>query len=165
MTMKNRDIHQISDFVISYFEEMGGGITPMKLQKLLYYIQSWHLVHFNHPLFEDEPEAWVNGPVYVKVYNQYKNIMRHDSIYSRKKLDMSKIIEDLHLNKEQLHIINETLRIYGAKNEFELVTKTHNEEPWLEARKGLGPFVSSNRTISHRTMKKYYKAKLDKSKA
>lgn len=62
------NVKDFADYLVKRYQVEGECITPAKLQKLLYYIQAWHLVHTNgHPLFVDEPEAWVNGPVYSAV--------------------------------------------------------------------------------------------------
>lgn len=158
--MKYVNIIKLSDFVISYFDEMGGFITPMKLQKLLYYIQAWHLANFNHSLFVDEPEAWVNGPVYKHVYDKYKHITRHDYIFTKDRPSMSEALTKLDLSEKQQSLVFEVLQVYGKYDEFKLVNKTHSEDPWIEARKGLKPFESSRNDISHFSIKKYYKKKL-----
>ncbi|WP_307850044.1 MULTISPECIES: type II toxin-antitoxin system antitoxin SocA domain-containing protein [unclassified Saccharopolyspora] len=38
-------------------------MTAMKLQKLVYYSQAWHLVWDERPLFDEPVQAWANGPV------------------------------------------------------------------------------------------------------
>ena len=50
-------------------------VSPLKLQKLLYYAQAWSMVFFGRQrqLFADVPQAWVNGPVYPTIYNMWKN--------------------------------------------------------------------------------------------
>lgn len=45
-------------------------MTPMKLHKLLYYCQGWHLAWYGRPLFVDRIEAWRHGPVVPAVYDQ-----------------------------------------------------------------------------------------------
>ena len=71
--MKKVPIDIMSKYVILFCQNMGVGITPLKLQKLLYYIQSWHIAKFNKDtLYNDLPEAWVNGPVYREIYNSFK---------------------------------------------------------------------------------------------
>lgn len=44
-------------------------VSPLKLQKLLYYAQAWSMVFFGRQrqLFADVPQAWVNGPVYPTI--------------------------------------------------------------------------------------------------
>src|SRR5665213_2316970 len=47
-----------------------GAIDTFKLQKLVYYCQAWHLVWDGVPLFKARIEAWANGPVVPKLYQQ-----------------------------------------------------------------------------------------------
>jgi uncharacterized phage-associated protein len=44
----------------------------MKLQKLLYYCQGWHLAWDGEPLFGEEFEAWLSGPVCRELYELHK---------------------------------------------------------------------------------------------
>ena len=46
-------------------------LTPMALQKLLYFAQGYYLGCYNRPLFRDSIEAWKHGPVVRSVYNAY----------------------------------------------------------------------------------------------
>ena len=49
-------------------------LSHKKLQTLLYYLQSWFLVKTEgKPLFEDEIEAWMHGPVISDSYHRYKH--------------------------------------------------------------------------------------------
>ncbi len=43
-------------------------MTAMKLHKLLYYCQGWHLAWYGQPLFGERIEAWKHGPVVPEVY-------------------------------------------------------------------------------------------------
>ena len=43
--------------------ERKGQMSTMKLQKLCYYAQVWSLVWDDYPLFDEDFEAWANGPV------------------------------------------------------------------------------------------------------
>ena len=38
-------------------------MTAMKLEKLVYYSQAWSLAWDGEPLFNDDFQAWANGPV------------------------------------------------------------------------------------------------------
>ena len=72
-------LNKMSEYVILFCQNLGVTISPIKLQKLLYYIQSWHIAKLDKELlFDSLPEAWVNGPVYRDVYNCYK-----DSFFTR----------------------------------------------------------------------------------
>ena len=41
--------------------------SNMKLQKLLYYVQGFHIAVFNRPLFNEDIEAWMYGPVVPEI--------------------------------------------------------------------------------------------------
>ena len=70
-----RDIKDIARYVGLSLIAKGLTVSPLKLQKLLYYVQSWYMV-FNgrqNTLFAQAPQAWVNGPVYPDIYYQYRD--------------------------------------------------------------------------------------------
>lgn len=47
-------------------------ITPMKLQKLLYFAQGLELARANSPLFDEDFQAWRYGPVIPSIYRRFK---------------------------------------------------------------------------------------------
>ena len=55
--------------------QKGLSLSPLKLQKLLYYEQAWSMVFFGREqtLFAEAPQAWVNGPVYPSVYQAFSH--------------------------------------------------------------------------------------------
>lgn len=50
---------------------MGDLATNMRVNKLLYFAQGWHLARYGKPLFDAPLEAWQYGPVVPEVYNRY----------------------------------------------------------------------------------------------
>jgi len=157
------NICDLSDFVIYYFNSEGIEITPLKLQKILYYIQAWHLVFFNKdPLFDEAPEAWVNGPVYRTVYNKYKKYKNKTISPGSKELDrnLKQSLEILNLTDEQEKLLNAVLKKYGQFNTGQLVYLTHSEAPWNDAREGLGPFDYCEQPISFESMYNYYNQRI-----
>src|SRR5688572_18511108 len=57
-------------------EEVGDSISNLKLQKLLYYAQGFHLAEHGRALFEERIEAWQHGPVIPTVYPEFKDYGR-----------------------------------------------------------------------------------------
>lgn len=53
-------------------QEAGDLMTDLKLQKMLYFAQCWHLARHGEPLFHSRIEAWEHGPVVPAVYSEYK---------------------------------------------------------------------------------------------
>ena len=58
---------------ISYVFEQMREITPLALQKILYFIQGIYMALFDKPLYEEDCMAWTHGPVYEDVYNLFKD--------------------------------------------------------------------------------------------
>ena len=47
-------------------------VDPLKLQKILYFAQGWHLAIMDRPLFDEQIEAWPYGPVVSSIYHRFK---------------------------------------------------------------------------------------------
>jgi len=50
----------------------GDRITPLKLQKLLYYAQGYAPAALGRPLFDELIKAWEPGPVCISIYRRFK---------------------------------------------------------------------------------------------
>lgn len=55
---------------LAALEEGGEPMTAMRLHKLLYYCQGWHLAWYGEPLFPEAIEAWRHGPMVPAVSNR-----------------------------------------------------------------------------------------------
>ncbi len=132
-------------------------MSHLKLQKLLYYIQSWHLVFFDkEKLFDDSFEAWVHGPVSRKIYNYFKEqslIHKELEKNSDFNIDLNSI-----LSQEQVELIDDVLEEYGDKTPYHLECLTHEEKPWIEARGNCSISERCDNTISEDTIKEYYES-------
>jgi uncharacterized phage-associated protein len=140
-----------------------GQTDHLKLQKLLYYIQSWHLVMFDEPLFDEDFKAWVHGPVLPSVWTELKDRSTLNTKV-RIKASLAPVIKariEKKLLKEQLELINDVLAEYGPKSGYYLECLTHSERPWQEARKGLAPDEPGSKRISKKTMREFYLARLN----
>ena len=63
------DIKKVARYIALSLLTKQMTVSPLKLQKLLYYAQAWSMVFFGRQrqLFSDVPQAWVNGPVYPTI--------------------------------------------------------------------------------------------------
>lgn len=64
----------IANAFLDKAEQEGTCITPMKLQKLIYYAHGWYLAIKEAPLLDEFLEAWDYGPVVSSVYGEFRNI-------------------------------------------------------------------------------------------
>ncbi len=175
--MKTVDIKDYATYIGITMLMKGLSVSPLKLQKILYYEQAWHMVGFGreNTLFADAPEAWVNGPVYPDIYHIYKDMvpgmcdhLRYEN-FNTDEDNASKMSEELaekmQLEKEELDLTEQVIMLYGSKTQNQLILLTHSEKPWSEKREGLKPYVYSNNPISLDTMHDYYKARYDRNRA
>lgn len=147
-----------AEYLILLFSDAGESITNKKLQKILYYIQAWHLVYFESQLFDETPEAWVHGPVYPTVYTIYK---KHkalpiviDEETSKEKANV--LLDSFCLSEAQKQFLQSAIIFYSKRSALELEISTHRELPWRDAREGLEDYDLSKKPISIDTMKSYY---------
>lgn len=138
----NLTVHDVAAFIL----QRRGEMTAMKLQKLVYYSQAWSLVWDDAPLFEEEIEAWANGPVVRSLYK------RHQGSFKVKEWNG----DPQKLSDTQRDTIEKVLDFYGGMSSQALSDLSHREEPWLKARTGLGPTDRGSRVISLAAMAEYY---------
>jgi uncharacterized phage-associated protein len=136
--------------VARYITEKTGAVSAMKLQKLMYYAQAWSLVWDEEPLFEEDFQAWANGPVLRRLYDRHSGRFKVDS-------DLFKDGNTTNLTAEQRANIDKVvLSFYGEKSAHWLSNLTHMEAPWLNARKGLPVGAPSTEVITKAAMAEYY---------
>lgn len=121
-------------------------ISNMKLQKLLYYMQGFYLAFFDKPMFEENIEAWMYGPVVPVIYEAYKE-------NGNKGIEYNGEVIKFGTPKEE-NLFNEVFRIYSKYSATGLMEMTHNETPWKSVKTGIGS------VISNEIMKQYFKKRL-----
>lgn len=131
-------------------DQYGRRVTAWKLQKLVYYAQAWSLVWDEEPLFDDEIQAWANGPVVRSLYDLHSGRFR---LFAG---DIDGTPENL--TKDQRETIDIVLEHYGDKSPQYLSDLTHMEDPWRNARGDLPDGARSQRIISLEAMAEYYES-------
>lgn len=132
-----------------YILEKQGKMSTWKLQKLCYYSQAWALAWTERPLFDEDFQAWSNGPVCRELFNEHQgrysigaNDLKHG--------DSSKLSED------EKDTINVVLKSYGGADPYALREQTHSETPWKNARGNLPPDAKCTTIITKESMGEYY---------
>lgn len=124
-------------------------VTHLKLQKLVYYAQGWYLALTNEPLFDEQLEAWVHGPVSPDLYGVYSQ---------NGYLDIEKNGSELNIDVKAKEILDFIWENFGHYTGKQLENFTHEEKPWIIARGDLLPFQSSNNVITKESMREYFKS-------
>ena len=139
--------------VISYIFEKSVEITPLALQKILYYIQGFFMALFGRPIFEEDCVAWIHGPVYTGVYDMFKTF-KYNPIDDVRFAALKNRFKEL--SEEEKEVIDLVIESFGLFSGKALERVTHNEEPWKNAREGYSPLQSSNVVIEKDDIKSYF---------
>src|SRR6185436_14342411 len=62
----------VAQYILHIANHEGQSLDPLKLGKLVYYVQSWSLVFKGETIFDEVIEAWTHGPVVEQVYQEYR---------------------------------------------------------------------------------------------
>lgn len=144
---------QVADFflVIAAPDEgdtAGEGVTHLKLQKLVYYAQGFHLALTGQPLFPETIEAWEHGPVVRELYPLFAN-------HGRRPIDPPERYEPGVYSDEVRDLLTDVWNAYGQFSAWALRGLTHEEPPWKDAYA-----QGSNTIISHEALRRYFVTQL-----
>jgi uncharacterized phage-associated protein len=140
----------IADRIVRFrADDIGVPIDPLSLEKHLFYAQSFWLALSGRPLFDDEFEAWRNGPVVPEVYHAYKGFG------SSLIIPACGATRPLGNRKVETYI-EEVVDFFGGYTAFQLSRATHAEEPWQKVRDGIEKRSSPRIVIPKAEMLRYY---------
>ena len=137
--------------VIQYLLYQCEDITPLALQKALYYIQGFHFAFYRTFLFSEDCQAWTHGPVYRDIYFRYRDY-RFDPIEKTTTFDTSVFSAS---EKAICDSVINNICCYSGKI---LERFTHNEAPWLTTRGDLPDSAPSDRIIEKSVIGAYFDA-------
>ncbi len=123
-------------------------ITHLKLQKLLYYLQGYHLAFRDEPLFGDEIEAWEHGPVVRSVWVEFRD-------FGRAPISAPRHFNEHAFTSQQVDLLERVYRQYGLYSAWGLREMTHREPPWKNA------WEQGKTTVIRRSeMRDFFKTKI-----
>lgn len=108
--------------------EIGDVISNLKLQKLLYYMQGYHIACFKKPLFPEEIEKWQYGPVVPEIYRTFKSFGAAPIV--------SPTVSVTRLTASQEVLFHDVWGIVGQYSASRLMQMTHGEDPFLKTEMG-----------------------------
>ncbi len=145
---------QIADWIVRFRSEAGAPVDPMSLQKLLYYVQAFHLARHGEPLFANGFEAWKYGPVLPRIWHKYRE---NSAPLPLEEPTLSPEDEmTAQISPEIEDELRDTVGFFSRMTPFGLSDATHKEDPWLNARRGLDPHEKSESPISQDEIRIYY---------
>ena len=108
--------------------ETGDAMTQLRLHKLLYFAQGWHLARYWTPLFDASIVAWKNGPVVEELYSTYHK-------YGREFLPTAEPLSPDSFTQNEYELLLDVASEYNGHSASNLVNLTHQPRtPWAETR-------------------------------
>jgi len=120
-----------------------GDVGSVKLQKLLYYAQGWHVAHTGEPMFREAIKAWVNGPVVADLWADEKHQRGRPSPRA--------------LDDAALATVEYVVERYGHLSGPDLIRMTHDEDPWREVSESDDPATPPNPEITHEALARWFR--------
>jgi uncharacterized phage-associated protein len=135
----------VAKYLLAKADEEDELLTHLKLQKLLYYVQGFHLAIRGKCLFPEPILAWAHGPVVREVWNEYRD-------FENKTIPPPDAVPEIPPKKAAL--VDEVWRVYGQFTAWRLRQMSHDTAPWGETER--------NEAISHKSMTQFFKTQLTK---
>ena len=134
--MNMEKIVSVAQYIYNEYKNISGeDIDEMKLHKLLYLSQRESLAITGAPLFNEDFQGWMYGPVNLEVRKRFKNGT------------ISKNVEK-EISLEAAYIAKNIILQYGAYEPWKLSELSHNETSWKKSREGIPNGVKGSNIIN-----------------
>ncbi|HIE1975995.1 TPA: Panacea domain-containing protein [Escherichia coli] len=144
------NVNNVADYLLHFAHEHGDLISPLKLQKMVFYADAWYMALNNgEELVPDQFEAWVHGPVARVLYNRFAD-------YKWRPIDED--ITEPDLPNEIKEHLDEIYQVFGAYTAYQLEQMTHLEKPWLLARNGVPMDAICQNVIDKKVTAEFYRS-------
>lgn len=156
------NVIDVSRHVINYSNEKDYGVSNLKLQKLLYFIQAYFLLTKKEVCFNEKIEAWDLGPVVPVAYREFKQFgssnipsityvieKDYDNIWNSKVIPFYDVV----VSDNDKKLMNAVVDKFSEYSASDLVRLTHRQKPWIDAYVPKG-----NNEITIDSIKEYFNA-------
>ena len=136
------DVLDVSRYIINYSNKKDYGISNLKLQKVLYFVQAYFLIQTGHPCFKEKIEAWDFGPVVPVAYSEFKGfagmdiptvksyiVFDENDIWNTKRIEF----EENCIDNEDKVLINKVVDKFSDYSATDMVKLTQHQTPWVDA--------------------------------
>jgi uncharacterized phage-associated protein len=156
----------VANYFIDLAKNNNKKLTPLKLQKLIYFSHAWCLKLFDQPLIDEAIEAWPYGPVIPSVYHTFKGFGNNTISKPGESIDIgngeAKITTPKMNNNdtEKKALLDKIWEQYSKIDAITLSNMTHQEgSPWSVARtnaENSEEGLIRNLHISNKTIQSYF---------
>lgn len=161
------DAKGLSNLLLDWADWDGISVSPMKLQKLLYYCHADFLVMTGRPLVRQEFEAWEFGPVIPSLFHEFKS-------FEAKPIECRAFIfNPVTCNRElalpgnlgdYAPVVRSTFEIYSRCTASALSNMSHSESgPWAETLRRFSRGSLRGRCIDNEVILRYHETPVDRA--
>lgn len=149
------DIIDLCEYIIYYSNIEDYGISCLKLQKILYFLQAEWMITKDTKLFIDKIIAWDIGPVILRPYKKYimfggTDIPRPNET-DKNNFSISKILQIM--SKKDIKLINDLIDYFKVYSASTLTSITQHQSPWIESYSS-----DKDNEVTCEAIKKYFTA-------
>lgn len=127
------DIQHVCDYIIVSTEGTCKALSVLTLQRLLYFVQGWHLAFYSGPFFEGRFQAWAQGPINRKIYDRFASRPLDSQVSLA---DVSKGFDVTSVSQDKSNHIRSVLEAYARCEDSDFSEIINKDAPWFEARRG-----------------------------
>lgn len=166
------DSKAVANFFLDIARAEGKDLSPMKLQKLVYFAHGWFLGLSDEPLIDEQVEAWPYGPVIPSLYHEFKRFGNEPITEPASELDFddslpggcafrTPSIEDNPAGnlKYTREFLKRVWDIYGVYTATQLSNLTHEPgTPWDQLLRRYNGHLPKSTDIPQETIRDYFKS-------
>ena len=143
-------VHDVAGYLLWLADRDRSGIDHLKLQKLVYYAQAFHLGSEDEPLFSEPLHAWRYGPVSPELWSRYR--------YRRGLIGPPDASGEEAFTDRQREVVELVYERFRDLSGIDLAHRTHEEAPWQQATERARD--GGDDVITHEQMRSYYRGRL-----
>lgn len=171
------DAKAVANYFLDLAEAKSESLTPMKLQKLVYFAHGWHLAITGKPLINEVVQAWSFGPVIRSLYIEFRDFgatgiterakeyvptpreAGKPGFFSFRQItpsinDASYVSEDTPFTKS---LLDKIWDVYGCYTAIQLSNMTHAPNtPWDKIKRQYAGPIPKNEVIPDHSIKEYF---------
>lgn len=141
----------VANYLIERARDEGRDVTPLHVNKLVYFCHAWMLAIHHRPLLKEPVEAWPRGPVVPDVYDSLRR-------FGGEPINRLIPAPDEDFDSDAQRIIDEVWEKYGKLRDTQLSGMSHARgTPWHETWQKRKRYA----VIPDPVLERYYAARLE----
>lgn len=156
------DVKGLANLILDWADDCRISVSPMKLQKLVYYCHADFLVIVGKPLIDQDFEAWEFGPVVPSLFHEFKEfslkpITSRASRFNPETCERE--IADVPDLGRYESVVRSSFDVYARYAATTLSDMSHSEQgPWAETLRRFEKGSARGRSIENRIIERHHRS-------